>query len=235
MFNRDTRLLVLVAHPDDETIGMGGTIHRVRQAHGAVRIVFLGEGVTARYDLEKADSPEVLDEIETRNANAVRACGILGLAATDLVFEGRACCRFDTMPQIDLVKAIERHLDSFRPTHVFTHSFTDTNVDHRTVQQAVLTAARPIRFPEIELLAQFEVLSSTETNPLQPFSPDLFVDISDSIAAKQKAMLAYGGEIGTMPHPRSPEAVDGLARYRGVQAAMTYAEGFKTVRAMVAK
>jgi len=233
MFDADSRVLVCVAHPDDETIGMGGTIHRVRQASGSVRIVFFGEGVTARYPLEKVNDPSVLAEIETRNANARKACGLLGVDESYLVFEERLCCRFDTVPQIDLVKAVEHHLNDFQPTHVFTHSDADTNVDHRCLNQAVLTAARPIRYPDIRLLAMFEVLSSTETNTLAPFAPDMFVDVAANMPAKIAALNAYGDEIGAVPHPRSPEAVEGLARFRGAQAAMAFAEAFKTARAII--
>ncbi|NKB55244.1 MAG: PIG-L family deacetylase [Alphaproteobacteria bacterium] len=234
MFDKKSRLLICSAHPDDETIGMGGTIARARMAGAQVRIVFFGEGVTARYLPPQFGSEKVQAEIAERTANAVKACTILGVDPAELVFEDRTCCRFDDAgAHIDLIKAVEVHLDSFQPTQVFTHAAADTNIDHRIMHQAVLTAVRAIRYPEIELIALFEVMSSTEANPLAPFAPDLFIDISETFSRKVDALLAYGKEAGRPPHPRSPEALEGLARYRGAQAAMIYAEAFKTVRRSV--
>lgn len=229
----DARVLVVAAHPDDETLGCGGTIARFRAANAPVRVVCLAEGITARYDPPEFDEPRVRDEIEKRAANARRAIGLLGVPDSEIHLDGRFCCRLDTVPQIEITKAIEKHARAFEPTVVLTHAAYDTNVDHSIVQRCVLAALRPYHFPDVRALLAFEVLSSTEWNPTAPFRADFFVDVTATIDRKIAALAAYDNEMRPSPHPRSEEAVRGLARYRGAQAGIGWAEGFQTLRVMV--
>jgi LmbE family N-acetylglucosaminyl deacetylase len=230
---KNERVLVVAAHPDDEALGCGGTIARFHTAGAAVRVVCLAEGITARHDPTQFDNPEVKAEIETRSANARRAMALLGVSDNEIFLDGRFCCRLDTVPQIDLTKEIETHARDFKPTVVLTHAGYDTNVDHGVVQRAALAAFRPYHFPGVRVLLAFEVLSSTEWNPTVPFHANYFIDIASTIDTKLKALLAYGSEMLPPPHPRSEEAVRGLARYRGAQAGMNWAEAFQTLRVMV--
>lgn len=224
------RLLVVAAHPDDEVLGCGGTIARYRDVGDDVRVVFLAEGVTARFDPSQFDTPEVRERSARRNANALRAMAVLGVPPDQVFVEQRPCCRLDQVPQIDLVKQIERHIADFRPTELFTHAAADTNVDHRMAHQAVLTAVRPLNRTYLETVAAFEVLSSTEWNPTVPFPATLFYDIGVGMERKVAALAAYEDEMMPAPHPRSETVLRALAQYRGAQAGVAYAEAFSIIR-----
>ena len=136
------------------------------------------------------------------------------------------------MPQIDLVKEIEGHIRDFRPSRLMTHWSEDTNVDHCIAHRAVLAATRPIGIPFLERILAFEVLSSSEWNTTAAFPANAFVDVSDHIDRKVEAMAAYGNELRQPPHPRSAEVIRSLARFRGAQAGVQFAEAFSLIRSL---
>ncbi|MEK9969916.1 MAG: PIG-L deacetylase family protein [Ferrovibrio sp.] len=227
---REDRILIVAAHPDDEVLGCGGTIARFAQAGAAVRVVFLAEGITARYRPDQHNDPDVIKQSKQRNDAAFKANAILGVAPDQVFVEQRPCCRLDQVPLLDLVHQIEQHIDSFKPTILFTHSNCDTNIDHVIAHRAVLAAARPTGREPLKALYAFEVLSSTEWNPLAPFPGQVFIDISATIDLKVRALVAYGNEMREPPHPRSEEVIRSLARFRGAAAGLHFAESFQLVR-----
>ena len=232
MPNGDDRLLIIAAHPDDEVLGCGGTIARFADLGVEVRIVFLAEGVTARFDPPEFETDEVQAAIRRRNENAFKAGALLGVDRQSIFLNQRHCCRLDQVPQIDLVKEIESHIRDFGPTVLMTHAAADTNVDHGVVHRAVLTATRPLGLPRLRTILAFEVLSSTEWNPTAPFPATAFYDIEGTIDRKIGALRAYGDEMREPPHPRSEHAIRGLAAFRGAQGGFVYAEGFSLIRSV---
>ncbi|WP_417260805.1 MULTISPECIES: PIG-L deacetylase family protein [Pseudomonadota] len=226
----EERVLVIAAHPDDEVLGCGGTMARYRALGCSVRVVFLAEGVTARFTPEQFGTPEVIEKSALRNANAVTAIAALGVDAEQVFLSERPCCRLDQVPLLDLTKQIESHIRDFHPTRLFTHSADDPNVDHGVAHRAVLPAVRPLSGQSLRAVFAFEVLSSTEWNPLKPFAPTVFHDITDHMDQKVAAMTAYDDEMHPAPHPRSPEVIRALGRFRGAQAGLPYAEGFALIR-----
>ena len=223
------RALFVIAHPDDEVLGCCGVLARHANCGDEIRVAFLAEGVTARFNRDELDSPEVRELSRRRNQNAIRALRLLGISEEAVFVAERFCCRLDEVPQIELVKSIEQHIRQFKPERIYTHAAFDTNVDHRITHRAVIAAARPVWPFAIEILT-FEVLSSTEWNPSNPFSPTFFVDIAAYLDSKIAALAAYEDEMKAFPHSRSEEAVRALATFRGVQAGLTCAEAFEIVR-----
>lgn len=230
--NTEEKILIIAAHPDDEVLGCGGIIAKYRSLGILVRVVFLAEGVTARYDEHELQLPHVLADKNRRNKNAFRALDILSVPKDQIFINERYCCRLDQTPQIDLVKQIESHIVEWQPTSIYTHSPNDVNIDHRIAYKAVLAATRPIKGSSVKAVYSFEVLSSTEWNTAQPFQANIFVDISDFIKLKIKAMSAYEGEMSDAPHPRSKEVIHALARYRGAQSGLDFAEAFNLIRSI---
>jgi LmbE family N-acetylglucosaminyl deacetylase len=224
------RVLIVAAHPDDEVLGCGGLIAKYRAKEVDVRVIFLAEGVTSRYDTEELSADHVLIERDRRNSNAIKALKILSVDPSEIFTSTRNCCRFDQILQLDLVKEIEQHISEWSPTHLYTHSPDDVNIDHRITYQAVLAASRPIASSTLLEIYSFEVLSSTEWNTLKPFKANTFVDISSYIDLKISAMEAYEGEFREEPHPRSKTAIQALSRYRGAQSGLLHAEAFSLVR-----
>ena len=226
------RMLVVACHPDDEVLGCGGTIAKVRAAGGEVRVIFLAEGITARYDPSEFDLPAVRQEIDERNTNALKALAALGVAEDQIYVNQRHCCRLDQIPLIDLTKEIEKHIDDFKPDRIYGHASHDANIDHQCGHKALLAAVRPMSKGFVPAVFAFEVLSSTEWNPLQPFVATAFIDITDQIDAKVAALAAYGGEMRPAPHSRSETVLRALACYRGSQCGVAYAEGFSLIRSV---
>lgn len=226
------RILVVAAHPDDEVLGCGGTIANFIDSGASVRIIFLAEGVTARYLPEQFNDPEVLQKSKMRNNNAIKAGGILGVSPDQIFVEERHCCRLDQVPLIDLIRQIEKHISEFKPTRLFTHALDDPNVDHGLTHRAVLAAVRPASQSCIRAVYAFEVLSSTEWNPLRPFQCQTFFDITSNIERKVQALAAYEDEMRPIPHPRSAEVVRALAQFRGAAIGTHFAEGFQLIRSI---
>ncbi|PPR79212.1 MAG: hypothetical protein CFH01_00535 [Alphaproteobacteria bacterium MarineAlpha2_Bin1] len=224
------KILIIASHPDDEVLGCGGVIALACRKGYSVRVVFLAEGVSARYNEEEFSSNKVIAEIDKRNKNAYKALDLLGVSEKEIFTSNRYCCRLDTLPQIELVKDIENHIEDFKPNMVFTHSGDDVNMDHRVSFMASLAALRPIKSQSVSDFLTFEVLSSSEWNTLNPFKPNYFVDITEVLEIKINAMQLYDKEVQEYPHSRSPEMLTALAKYRGSQSYFNAAEAFYIVR-----
>jgi LmbE family N-acetylglucosaminyl deacetylase len=144
--------------------------------------------------------------------------------------------RMDGLDLLDVVKLIETTISRLQPCTVLTHHVGDVNIDHRIVHEAVLAACRPQPSHPVRELLFFEVPSSTEWRPPgsgQPFQPNLFIDISKTLAVKLKALETYANELREFPHPRSMRAVEALARWRGATIGVEAAEAFILGRQLI--
>ena len=226
------KVLVIAAHPDDEVLGCGGTITRHAAAGDEVHVVILAEGVTSRDKIRKRSrrSTELLILAETAHA-ANKILGARSLTLHDLPDN-----RLDAINLLDVVKLVENHLHEVTPDIVYTHHAGDLNIDHRRVHDAVITACRPLPGQTVKTLLFFEVPSSTEWQPpgsAPSFSPDWFIDVSKTLPTKLQALRAYQAEMKPWPHPRSLEAVEHLARWRGASVGVTAAEAYVLGRNLV--
>lgn len=227
------RILVVVAHPDDEVLGCGGTIRRLLRRKAQVRIVILGEGSSCRFPGDRLGTGEVLQAIAQRRAFGEAAFRVLG--ADNYVFGDLRCGRFDTYPVIDIGKQVEAEIAMFSPDTVITHWGGDTNSDHRITFNAVATATRPVPGSPVRTVLSCEIPSSTEWRFVDSFAPNLFIDIADDLDAKIAAFDCYAATEGRpFPFPRSTEGLRTLARYRGMQTSLEAAEAFQVVRSVYA-
>lgn len=185
-----------------------------------VHVLLLADGESSRMSRGQ-------EKIEARGLAAHRAAEILGCRSLEL--HTLPDNRLDTVPLLDVVQLIEKRIGEVRPDVVFAHHGGDVNVDHRVVHEAVLAACRPIPGSTVRKLYFYEVASSTEWRPpysAQPFLPNAFFDIEPYLEAKREALLAYAHEMRPFPHPRSLEAIEALARWRGATAGVLAAEAF---------
>ena len=223
-----SNVLVVAAHPDDEVFGCGGTIARHVAEGDHVDVVFFTDGVGARFE---AGSSASRAEQLVRNKSACRAAEILGIAPP--AGFGFPDNRLDAINLLDLVKALETVGERCRPSLVYTHWAGDLNVDHRLVHQAVITAFRPMADTTVTGIRSFEIPSSTEWGDrslTSAFQPNLFVAIDRFMDVKRRALEAYAQELRPFPHPRSYEAIEALARWRGAELGLMAAEAFVTIR-----
>jgi len=221
------KTLVVAAHPDDEVLGCGGLIAKLINQGEQVRVVFIAEGTSCRYE---ALNKKVQEEINFRNQCSIEAMKSLGVSSHN--FYNLPCGRLDKEPMIEIAKIIENEISDFIPTTVLTHSSNDVHNDHKITYRAVLQATRPVG-KIVKNLLSFEILSSTEWNYIEAFKPNIFVDVTSTINAKINAMHYYSTEQPKYPHPRSDQGIRSLASMRGSQSGVEYAEGFKIIRSFL--
>lgn len=218
MLLNNEEVLVIAAHPDDETLGMGGTIHKLSLLGSRVRVVFLSDGVGSR--------DEIRETLASRRTAAVNALSVLN--CSDVHFYDYPDNSMDSVPLIDIVKTVEKCISDFNPTVIFTHFPHDLNIDHRLTSQACLVAARPKANCKIRALFFFEVQSSTEWNfGTNQFIPNMFVDISESFKLKVNALRQYQIEIEAFPEARSFAGIEARSTVRGVTVGVSNAEAFQ--------
>lgn len=221
--------LVIAAHPDDEVLGCGGWIARMADEGWNVHVLILAEGATSRMPRrDRVGADAALSELARSAQNAGE---ILGARSVQL--EDFADNRMDGVELLDIVKRIEKDIHRLLPQRVLTHHLGDVNVDHAVIHQAVAAACRPLPGSSVRELLYFEVPSSTEWRPAhssRAFEPSLFVDISATLTRKIEALRAYESEMRLFPHPRSLEAVEYLARWRGATIGCDAAESFSIGR-----
>lgn len=227
MFNTGNRVLIISAHPDDDILGCGGTISKFSDKI-EFRVIFIAEGTSCRY--QDPTCQESLEEIEVRNNYGELALNYLGV--TNYHFYNLPCGRLDQVPLIEINKIIESEIKFFDPHTILTHSGTDTNKDHCKVYDSTMIATRPCG--PVKNVLSYEILSSTEWQFDNTFSPNVFVSLDENdIINKIKALRHYKSEIKDFPYPRSDEGIRTLSQYRGLQSGNKNAESFKLVRSIV--
>ncbi len=220
------KILIVAAHSDDEALGCGGTIAALTAAGNTVNAMFLTDGVGARATTASSSAAK------RRRDAAAEAGEILGISsAVHFDFPDN---RLDTVALIDVVQAVEKVVQDIQPDEVYTHHVDDLNVDHRVCHQAVLTACRPQPGHSVRSIFGFEVPSSTEWAFTSPaFDPQYFVDITDHMDTKLRALAVYDEEMRAPPHPRSTTSIEALARWRGSTVGCGAAEAFSVIRKVV--
>ena len=209
------RILVLSAHPDDETFGMGGTIKKYSDQGAEIDIFVISDGASAQYVDKKM--------IEVRKESCLNAGKKLGVK--NFEFLDFPDGKLDTIPTLDITKKIEEKISTIKPQIIFTTPNNDGHQDHKKVHDCTLIASRP-KTHKIEKIIQYELLSTNRTS----FSPNFFVDISTQFESKIEAINEYNSEIEDYPHVRSIKAIETLANIRGIESGMNKAEAFKIMR-----
>nr|WP_294859560.1 PIG-L family deacetylase [uncultured Fluviicola sp.] len=228
---RNKRIMVVVAHPDDELLGLGATMNRLIQDYQVTtHVVILGEGITSRSDMRDTEKWKNELAVHRENIlNAQKAIGYHSVSTYDF-----ADNRFDTVALLDIIKVIEKEKGLFNPDVIFTHHGGDVNIDHQRTFESVLTACRPMQFETVKSIITFETPSGTEwraNSDPRHFLPNFFVTVSkNNLDSKIRGMESYEFESRSYPHPRSPKALEILAQRWGVAIGSEYAEAFQIIR-----
>ena len=218
-----TKVLAISAHPDDETLGCGGTLLR----HGANGDEL--HWVIATTGFEPRWSKSVLAE-KTREIEAV--ANAYGMASVQRL--GFPATRLSMMEESDVIDKVAEAIAKVRPEHVYTVHGGDVHSDHRVLFQAVAAVLKPfyMRQHGVRRFLAFETLSSTEaaSNLGSGFMPTVVNDISDWVERKLEIMTLFASELHEEPMPRSESAIRALARFRGATIATDHAEAFQLIR-----
>lgn len=218
------RILAISAHPDDETLGCGGTLLKHKAAGDELSWAILTQ----------AHSPQWTAEVIGRKSDEVeQVAGAYGMRRSFKL--GFPAARLDTIAQADLMEKIEQVVAEVKPETVYLVHGGDVHSDHRAVFQAVMSVLKPFRMARfgVRRIASYEVISSTEAAPPQgghPFLPNLFEDITSHLERKLEILGMYESESQPDPLPRGLSAVRALARYRGAAIGVECAEAFMLIR-----
>lgn len=228
---KNKNIMVVVAHPDDELLGLGATMHMlINEYNVRTHVVILGEGITSRGDERNPDQWEEELKVHKQNIkDAQAAIGYHSVSTYDFPDN-----RFDTVALLDIIKVIEKEKEQFQPEIIFTHHGGDLNIDHQRTFEAVMTATRPMKDEVVKTIITFETPSGTEwqaSSDPRRFVPNLFIEVAEEdVAAKIKGMESYEFEKRVWPHPRSYKALKLISEKWGMMNGRSYAEAFQLIR-----
>ena len=216
------KILIICAHPDDETLGLGGTILLQTLKGSEVFVLIFSDGELSR--------GKAVSQVKQREKQAKKVAKILKIKEIKLL--GYHDQKLDTIPLIELANHIEESIKKWKPTIIYTHFWGDVNQDHRVLFDATSIATRPTPKSKIKKVICYETPSSTEWSH-NNFKPNLFVDINSVLKTKLKALNHYKQEMGKYPHPRSTEAIISRSNYWGSSVGMKNAEAFIIIRDLI--
>ena len=216
-------ILCIVAHPDDEALGVGGTLIKHVNQGDNVNIVIMSLGEDSKSNIKKN---------KFRKNNATEWSNLVGCKLHSLLKLPDQ--QFDIIPKLEIIKKIEIILNKIKPSIVYIHHSGDINHDHQIISHAVLTAMRPMGKYNFEAeIRSFETPSSTEQSPnieQYIFRPNFYVNIEEEWKKKLLALNVYKHELGNHPHPRSIKSIEALAIKRGSESGYKKAEAFQIIR-----
>tara|TARA_A100001015_G_scaffold167124_1_gene185791 strand:- start:135 stop:803 length:669 start_codon:yes stop_codon:yes gene_type:complete len=214
---KNEKILIIAAHPDDEILGCGGTISKLKNENH-IEAMFMTNGVSSRGNDKK--------EIIRRKKACLNLFKYLSLPPPII-------CNFpdnqmDKINLLKVIKKIEKKIKIYKPDTIITHYSHCLNIDHRITFDAVTTACRPVNGLSVKKILSFEIPSSTDWALFKGknFQPNYFIDISKHIKNKIDFIKFYEEELKDYPHSRSITAIKALASIRGVSCGVRYAEGF---------
>lgn len=215
------KVLVCVAHPDDEIIGVGGSIIKHLDKGHTVKITSLTTGEGSR---SFNNCSERIDMFK----NVMSFLGVNLYNYHDLPDN-----EMDKLTYLQIIKLVENDFLDFSPNIVYTHSSTDLNIDHQITNRIIQTIFRPLPNSSVEEIREFETPSATgwyNQGNVSQFHPNLYIDISSQMDRKIKALKLYNAELRKYPHVRSLQSIQNHAQYRGNSIGLNFAEAFNVTR-----
>ena len=206
------KILVIAPHPDDEVLGMGGTIKKLSKKNKIILCV-VSEGATAQYKDKKM--------IKVRRDSCKKTAKILGISQT--VFLDYPDMRLN-LSHLDINKKLEEIIEKYKPEIVYTAPKNDLNLDHQVVFNSTLVACRPKS--GVKQILCYEIQGNTKV----PFVPNVFENIEKEFSYKIKGFKMYKSEIEEFPNSKSIIAIENLAILRGIESGFKKAEAFELIR-----
>ena len=214
---KKNKILIVAAHPDDEILGCGGSISKLKDTND-INVLFMTNGVSAR----RGNKIKILE----RKTACLKLFKHLSLP--NPTFFNFPDNEMDKVSLLTIIKKIEKKIRDYAPDTVITHYSHCLNIDHRLTFEAVITACRPVNKLSVKKILSFEIPSSTDWALFKGknFQPNYFIDISNHINKKLSFIKFYEDELRKYPHSRSSYLIKSLASVRGASCGVRYAEGF---------
>jgi N-acetylglucosamine malate deacetylase 1 len=220
------KVIVVAVHPDDETLGCGGTLLR-HKAEGNEIYWLIVTNILAKEGWAK-------DFVDKRQEEIDKVSGRYGFKRTfKLDFP---TTRLDEIPISELINAISRVFNDVKPNIVYLPNRSDVHSDHQITFQAAYSCTKNFRYPFIERILMMETISETEFAPPlgeMTFTPNTYVNIENYFDKKIEIFKCYESEIMASPYPRSIETIESLARYRGSAISKKYTEAFVLLKEII--
>lgn len=216
-------VLVVAVHPDDETLGCGGTLLKHKANGDAVHWLIV-TSIKERHGFAAS-------AVEARRQEIEAVSSMYGFDGVhDLDFP---TMQLDEIPFSRLIGSISDVFGHVEPNIVYLPFKSDVHTDHQIAFKAAYSCTKTFRCPSIKKIVMMETLSETEFAPStkeDSFTPNMFVDVTDFIDRKIEIMNIYKNEIGSHPFPRSERNIRSLATFRGATAGCEYAESFMMLK-----
>jgi LmbE family N-acetylglucosaminyl deacetylase len=220
------KAIVFAPHPDDEILGVGGTIAKLVESGWDITVVIVTKGFTPMFDEEL---------IERGRKEAKEAHSFLGVKRT-IFLDKYPAAKLDQVSHSELNHDLEMVMTEVNPKLIFIPFLGDIHNDHQLIFRSLMVASRPNRQDIPRKILAYETLSETFWNApyITPsFNPNVFVDISDYLEQKIKAMSIYSTQLKQFPQQRSLQAIRALAEFRGSTINVSAAEGFVLIREII--
>ncbi len=214
------RIMVISPHPDDETLGAGGSILKLRDLGNEIHWLNITDAKIEGYSA---------DFIEKRKNQIERVREYFS-------FNGFVNLKFppaDLNDSIkgDLINSMGKEFERVKPDCIILPDYNDAHSDHKYVFEAAYACSKVFRHSYIKRILTMEIISETNFGmPYDKFKPNLYIDITNYFADKAEALRIYDTELGDLPFPRSIEAVKAQAVMRGTEAGVFYAEAFRVIK-----
>jgi len=216
-------IIIISAHPDDETLGAGGTI--LKHSNNGDKVYWL---IVTNVFENQGFSKE---RVKSRQIEITKVEKMLGINKT--FFLNYPTMTLSSSSLIKMVPEISAIFNEVEPEIIYCLNRSDAHSDHRVIFDAVMACTKSFRYPFIKQILMYECISETEFAPAlaeKVFLPNYFVDITDYIDEKLKIMEVFESEISEHPFPRSLENIKALAHFRGASVGVKYAESFQLLK-----
>jgi len=217
------KVLVVAPHPDDETLGCGGTL--LRHINDGDEVSWL---IVTKITQAQGFSS---DRVTSRASEINQVSGMYNFKSVH--HAGFDSMSLDTYSKKEIVETLSGLINDVKPEIIYLPYRLDAHSDHEVVFDAVASCTKWFRYPFVKVVRAYETLSETEFG-LRPedsgFRPNLFINISEFIDKKIVIMGLYAGEMGTHPFPRSEKTIRALATLRGSASGCEAAEAFMTLK-----
>lgn len=217
------KVVVISAHPDDETLGCGGTLLKHNQAGDEIHWIIITNVFVDKGFSDERVSRRQKEIQEVSNRFRFKSISKLDYPTMSL----------DTSSLINLIPKVSTIFMKIEPEIIYVMNRSDAHSDHRITFDAILACTKSFRYPFIKRVLMYECISETEFAPSLPekaFQPNYFVDISAFFAEKCDIMNIYSSELGVHPFPRSLRNIEALATFRGASVGVEYAEAFQIIK-----